>query len=133
VDYTAHEDLYGHLSSICSAPGNSPFDAIIDCVGNMVLYYNSPGYLKLEGEFISIESSSLIQLKSNYLPTMLGGGRRTYKSVWAHPSGALAEVVTGWFEKGWIKELPVDSVLSMDDALQVIHSTSPDKIKECDH
>ncbi|EXJ77778.1 hypothetical protein A1O3_10007 [Capronia epimyces CBS 606.96] len=118
VDYTAHKDLYGHLSSICSAPGKTAFDAIIDCVGNLELYYNSPGYLKPQGKCLSIEGSFLRELKFNYWPAMLGGTGRTYKSVMNNPSGTLAKTVAGWFEKGWIKEIPVDSVFSMDDAIQ---------------
>ena len=48
---------------------------------------------------------------------------------WVDPSGALAKAVAGWFEKDRIKEVPVDSVFNMDDALQVIHSTSPKKMR----
>lgn len=110
---------------MCNAPGNSHFDAVVDCVGSIELCHKSSGYLKPGGKYISIEGSFFLQLKSNYLPDILGGTPRPYKSIMTYPSGALAEVVAGWFEKKWIKEVPVDSVFSMDDALQVIHPNKP--------
>lgn len=119
IDYTAHEDLYGHLSSKCTSPGNSPFDAIIDCVGNMSLYYKSPGYLKKDGAFLCIESPLLKSLKISCWPVMLGGTARTFKGIMNDPSGRLGKVVVEWFEKGWIKEIPVDSVFNMDEVIQV--------------
>ena len=100
-------------------PGNVPFDIIIDCVGSMPLLHKSSAYLKPTGKCISIEGSFLQELKSNYLPVMLGGSKRTYKSIMTYPSGDLAKTVAGWFDKGWIKEVPVDSIFSMDEALQV--------------
>lgn len=119
IDYTAHADLYDHLASKCTSPGNGPFDAIIDCVGNMVLYYNSPGYLKVDGVFLCIENPILKQIKANYWPTILGGTARIFKGVMNSPSRILGKVVVEWFEKGWIKEIPIDSVFEMDDAVQV--------------
>ncbi|KAJ2993317.1 hypothetical protein NUW58_g1874 [Xylaria curta] len=55
VDYTAHSDLYCHLSSLVKSIGSSPFDAIFDCVGDDMLYYRSPGYLKAGGTIALIK------------------------------------------------------------------------------
>lgn len=119
IDYTAHEDLYGHLSSKYTSSDNVPFDAIIDCVGNMALYHKSPGYLKADGAFLCIESPLLKSLNISIWPAIFGGTPRTFKGVMNDPSGRLGRIVVEWFEKGWIKEIPVDSVFKMDQAINV--------------
>lgn len=119
VDYTAHKSLYDHLSSICAAPGNGPFDAIFDCVGNMTLYHRSPGYLKPEGKFLEIEAGPMaIFGLTSWWPVILGGTPRAFENVFSAPSGASAREAASWVEKGWIKEVPVDSTFEMDQALQ---------------
>ncbi|KAI1178346.1 zinc alcohol dehydrogenase [Nemania sp. FL0916] len=121
VDYTAHSNLYSHLSSLTTSVGNISFDAIFDCVGDDTLYYRSPGYLKADGKYHSIDKGPLgfiTQFKFNHWPVVLGGIPRTYSSVFSNPSGSSAREVVSWYERGCIKEVPLDSVFEMDDALK---------------
>ncbi|KAI0518058.1 zinc alcohol dehydrogenase [Xylaria bambusicola] len=125
VDYTAHDDLYGHLTSLATSTGCRPFDAIFDCVGNDTLYYRSPGYLKIDGKYHSIVHGPLgfiAEFKFNHWPVLLGGIPRTYSSVFSNPSGSSALEVVNWFEKGCIKEVPIDSVFEIDDALKAFEA-----------
>lgn len=120
VDYTAYDSLYDFLSSASTAPGNRPFDAIFDCIGNDELYRRSPNYLKPDGTYINIEAGPFGIFKLNsWLPTILGGTPRTIKNIFSPPDRASAEEVVRWFEKGWVKEVPVDSTFEMDGVLQV--------------
>ncbi|KAI0867811.1 zinc alcohol dehydrogenase [Hypoxylon argillaceum] len=119
VDYTAHEDLYDHLSSLATSTGSRPFDAIFDCVGDDGLYCRSPGYLKADGKYHSIDKGPLgfiKQFKFNHWPVLLGGIPRTYSSVFSNPAGSSAREVVNWYERGYIKGVPLDSVFEMDDA-----------------
>ncbi|GAP92899.1 putative zinc alcohol dehydrogenase [Rosellinia necatrix] len=121
VDYTAHEDLYAHLSSLTTSSGGRPFDAIFDCVGDNMLYYRSPGYLKVDGKYHNIEQGPLgfiSQFKFNHWPVLLGGIPRTYSSVFSNPAGSSAREVVQWFNRGCIKEFPIHSVLEMEDTLK---------------
>ncbi|KAI8623267.1 zinc alcohol dehydrogenase [Xylariaceae sp. FL1651] len=121
VDYTAHESLYDHLASLCKSRGGRPFDAIFNCVGDDTLYYRSPEYLKVDGKYHSIERGPwgfITQFKFNHWPVMLGGIPRTYSSVFSNPAGSSAKEVVNWFEKGCIKEVPIDSIFEMDDTLK---------------
>ncbi|KAI0469095.1 hypothetical protein F4859DRAFT_488501 [Xylaria cf. heliscus] len=122
IDYTAHENLYGHLSSLTTSIGNRPFDAIFDCVGDNTLYYRSPGYLKVDGKYHSIENGPfgfISQFKFNHWPVLLGGTPRTYSSVFSNPAGSSAREVVELFKKGHINELPIDSIFEMHDVLKV--------------
>ncbi|KAI1358410.1 zinc alcohol dehydrogenase [Xylaria arbuscula] len=125
VDYTAHDDLYGHLTSLTMSAGRRPFDAIFDCVGHDMLYYRSPGYLKVDGKYHNIAQGPLgfiAEFKFNYWPVILGGIPRTYSSVFSNPSGASAQEVVNWYEQGCIKEVPIDSVFEMEDALKAFEA-----------
>lgn len=124
VDYTAHEDLYDHLSSLATSTGSRPFDAIFDCVGDDGLYCRSPGYLKADGKYHSIDKGPLgfiKQFKFNHWPVLLGGIPRTYSSVFSNPAGSSAREVVNWYERGYIKGVPLDSVFEMDDAKKACH------------
>lgn len=52
------------------------------------------------------------------LPVMLGGTKRTYLHVMNAPSGTGAKEVAGWVDKGWIKEVTIDSTFNMDNAIE---------------
>ncbi|KAI0142882.1 zinc alcohol dehydrogenase [Xylariaceae sp. FL1272] len=119
VDYAAHESLYDYLTS--SSTAKKPFDCIFDCVGDDTLYWRSPGYLKEHGTFISIERGPFgifAQTLFNHWPRLLGGIPRKYVNVFSRPSGSSAQQVVELFEKGWIREVPVDSMFEMADALK---------------
>ncbi|KAI8955375.1 zinc alcohol dehydrogenase [Xylaria longipes] len=127
VDYAAHENLYDHLSSLTTSTGPKPFDAIFDCVGDDTLYYRSPGYLKVDGKYHSIERGPLgfiSQFKFNHWPVLLGGIPRIYSSVFSNPTGSSAREVVNLFEKGYIKEVPVDSVFEIDDVLKAFEMSA---------
>lgn len=116
IDYTAHESLYSHLQT---SYNSAPFDAILDCRGSEALYRNCPGYLKSGGKFFTIESGLLSTVKFMMHPTMLGGTPRKFVSCMNSPSGESAKVAATWVEKGWIKEIPIDSTYDMDNAVKV--------------
>ncbi|KAI8966888.1 GroES-like protein [Daldinia sp. FL1419] len=119
VDYTAHKSLPEYFTSLCTAPGNKPFDAIIDCVGNEELYTRSPKYLKTEGKYLDIEPGPFGYFKlGNWRPVILGGTPRTRVNIMSAPSGDSARDIAKWFEKGWVDEVPVDSTYEMDDAVR---------------
>ncbi|KAI0204517.1 zinc alcohol dehydrogenase [Astrocystis sublimbata] len=127
VDYTAHENLYDYLSALVAPAKTKPFDAIIDCVGDNTLYYQSPAYLKVDGIFHSIEKGPLgfiFQFKFNHWPVLLGGTPRTYSSVFSTPSGSAAQEVVNLFERGHVKELPIHSVFVMDDAMKAFEMSA---------
>ncbi|GAW14222.1 hypothetical protein ANO14919_036210 [Xylariales sp. No.14919] len=127
VDYTAYEDLYGHLTSLATSIDNRPFDAIFDCVGNDMLYYRCPGYLAVDGKYHSIERGPfgfIAQFKFNHWPVLLGGIPRTYSSVFSNPSGSSAREIVNWFERGCVKEVPIDSMFEMNDALKAFETLS---------
>lgn len=86
----------------------------------MTLYHRSPGYLKPEGKFLEIEAGPMaIFGLTSWWPVILGGTPRAFENVFSAPSGASAREAASWVEKGWIKEVPVDSTFEMDQALQV--------------
>ncbi|KAI1741440.1 zinc alcohol dehydrogenase [Xylaria scruposa] len=127
VDYTAHENLYDHLSSLATSTGSRPFDAIFDCVGDNTLYYRSPKYLKVNGRFYSINNGPfgfISQFKFNHWPVLLGGTPRTYISVFSNPAGSSAQEVVDLFKKGHIKEVPVDSVFDMEDVFKAFEKSA---------
>ncbi|CAI6061898.1 unnamed protein product [Clonostachys chloroleuca] len=117
-DYKSKDCIYDYLTSLTADTTRDPFDAIIDCVGDDTLFHRSPGYLKATGKFFSIEGGPLGGLTLKRLPVILGGTPRPFVNVFSKPSTASINMVVGWIEKGWIKELPVDSTFQMDDAIQ---------------
>ena len=121
VDYTSLDSLYIHLATKYD---DAPFDAIIDCVGDENLYKQSPAYLKSDGKFLSITGGWLPLMKSKVLPRLLGGTPRSYLRIMNSPSGKGAREVAAWLEKGWVKEVPIDTIYDMKNALEVSRVTS---------
>ncbi|KAH7136929.1 zinc alcohol dehydrogenase [Dactylonectria estremocensis] len=115
IDYTAHKSLYAHLSTSYK---DAPFDYIIDCIGDQTLFKKSPGYLKSKGKFLCIAGGPLSGITWKILPVMLGGTSRTYMQVMNSPSGSNAREVASWVEKGWIKEVAIDSTFDTGDAIK---------------
>lgn len=122
LDYKSKDCIYDYLTSLTADTTRDPFDAIIDCVGDDTLFHRSPGYLKATGKLFSIEGGPLGGLTLKRLPVILGGTPRPFVNVFSKPSTASINMVVGWIEKGWIKELPVDSTFQMDDAIQVYNA-----------
>ncbi|KFA46173.1 hypothetical protein S40293_03753 [Stachybotrys chartarum IBT 40293] len=121
VDYTAHASLYDCLDSLYAAPEKESFGVIFDCVGDDTLFHRSPKYLKVDGKFLSIEAGPFGFLKFiNWQPVILGGTPRNFLSVFSSPSANSAREVATWFNKGWIKEVPVDSLFAMEDVLEAL-------------
>lgn len=121
MDYTAHENLYDHLCFLVTSKEHRHFDAIIDLVGDDTMYYRSPGYLKVDGKFHSIAQGPLgflTEFKLNHWPVMLGGIPRSYSAVFSNPAGSSAQEVVEWFNKGCIKETPIDSIFDFKDVPQ---------------
>ncbi|KAH8668978.1 hypothetical protein BX600DRAFT_461062 [Xylariales sp. PMI_506] len=118
VDYTAPGSLYDSLSSLSTQSGSAPFDALIDCVGQIELYQQSPRYLKPAGKYFTIAGSYLTRLKYYLLPVFLGGVPRTYANLMNQIGGAAAGEAASWFDKGWIKDITIDSIFDMDNALE---------------
>jgi len=58
-------------------------------------------------------------LRGYLLPTWLGGTPRRYMSLGLAPSGKLQREVVKWADDGLLKEVLIDSELSMEDVLQV--------------
>ncbi|KAF7558019.1 hypothetical protein G7Z17_g313 [Cylindrodendrum hubeiense] len=115
VDYTAHKSLYDHLLTTYK---DSPFDKILDCIGDETLFKRCPGYLKPEGQFLCIAGKLLSGIKFKMLPVMLGGTKRSYFHIMNGPAGSGAREVAGWVDKGWIKEVAIDSTFEMDAAIE---------------
>lgn len=115
-----HSPLERHLAERF---GQEQFDAILDCVGNQPLFTHSPGYLKADGRFISIVggwSQGVIPFVRNKLiPVFLGGTPRSYTIFLLIASGDNAKEVAGWIERGLIKQAPIDSEFSMEQAVEV--------------
>ncbi|KAF3064609.1 Zinc-type alcohol dehydrogenase-like protein C16A3.02c [Daldinia childiae] len=119
IDYNAHKSLPDYLTSVCAEPGNRPFDAIFNNIKNEPLYTRSPKYLKPNGKYLDIEAGPFGYFKlSKWWPVILGGTPRTHINILSRPSSDSAKDAAAWIEKGWIKEIPVDSTFEMDNALQ---------------
>ena len=118
MDYTAHSSISDHLSSLCTTK-KQPFDAVFDCVGNDTLFHRSQGFLKVDGKFLSIAAGPFGVFKFMNWPPALGGISQKFISVFSAPSGDSAREVVGWFNKGWIREVPIDTIFAMEDALKV--------------
>ncbi|KAF7563243.1 hypothetical protein G7046_g849 [Stylonectria norvegica] len=113
IDYTIHDSLYEYLRNTFRT---QPFDAILDCVGDDKLYKESTEYLKPGKGFYTIGSDPLIGLKYKILPFMMGGGPRPFHAVMNSPSGRGAKEAAEWFNKGLVKEVPIDSTFEMGEA-----------------
>lgn len=64
------------------------------------------------------------RLKGGLLPVWLGGTPRKYLSLGLLPTGELQREVAKWANDGLLKEVPIDSVLAMEDAPQVCDRSS---------
>jgi NADPH:quinone reductase-like Zn-dependent oxidoreductase len=119
VDYTAAVPAIDALTASASSSNGELFDAIIDCVGNDEIFYESIAYLKSDGRFLTIAGNPLSGLKNRFLPVALGGVPRSYTSIMGQMGGAAAQEVAAWFEKGLITSISADSIFEMDQAAQV--------------
>ncbi|CAK7244448.1 MAG: zinc ion binding [Sporothrix thermara] len=122
VDYTQHDPhptLPDHLAATPAYTGSNAFDLIFDCVGDPLLFFRSPAYLKPHGALLNIVGGGPMMLLrttlNQLLPSFLGGTPRTYKLLALGPSGEQARAVRKWATgaKPLIKEMPIDSVFSM--------------------
>ena len=114
--------MYAYLERVQS---EQPFDYILDTIRNQELFEHSPKYLKPKGLYVNIGAHGTQQeqlrdrLKNYLLPTFLGGTPRRWKSLAFLPKGELQRQVVRWIDEGLIKEVPIDSEISMDDVLKV--------------
>jgi NADPH:quinone reductase-like Zn-dependent oxidoreductase len=119
IDYTIHTNLYAHLTEMY---GETPLDAVIDCVGDDPLYHRSPAYLAPKGKFICIVGGGgkgvRQVLMNEWRPTMLGGTPRSYRLLGLMPTGTLAREVKGWVDDGLLGEVPIDSTYPFDKAIE---------------
>lgn len=89
------------------------------------MFEHSPKYLKQKGLYVNIGAHGTQQeqlrdrLKNYLLPAFLGGTPRRWKSLGLLPKGKLQREVVGWIDEGLIKEVPIDTEISMDDVLKV--------------
>ncbi|KAK8849045.1 NAD(P)-binding protein [Apiospora arundinis] len=117
IDYKVHQDVYGFIAE--STPKDQQFDLVVDCVGDDNLYTRCLGYLKLEGRFLCITggpSQGVYPFLMHQIrPVFLGGTPRSYKILGMGPSGAGAREVADWAEKGYLKEVAIDSEFTMDE------------------
>jgi len=118
IDYQENAPLYAHLENVKS---DQPFDYILDTIRNQELFEHSPKYLKQKGLYVNIGAHGTSQeqlrdrLKNYLLPTFLGGTPRKWKSLALLPKGELQREVVRWVDEGLIKEVPIDSEISMDN------------------
>ncbi|KAH8881818.1 NAD(P)-binding protein [Thozetella sp. PMI_491] len=120
IDYTAYKSLSDHLTSISTLPGNEPFDAIFDCIGNNPLYQHCAGYMKRSGKYLCIEGGPFGRFKLYHLLSLIGVTSRTFQSVFSTPSGLSASEIRSWYEKGAIVEIPIDGIYNMDEVPQAL-------------
>src|SRR5215469_8713836 len=122
IDYRENAPLYAYLERFQS---EKPFDYILDTIRNQELFEHSPKYLKTKGLYVNTGAHGTQQeqlrdrLKNYLLPTFLGGTPRRWKSLGLLPKGELQRQVVRWIDEGLIKEVPIDSEISMDDVLKV--------------
>ncbi|KAL1866121.1 hypothetical protein VTK73DRAFT_4888 [Phialemonium thermophilum] len=119
IDYTVHQPLTAYLATRYA---EQPFDFIFDTVGDLKLFDHSTHYLKPSGKLISLvggKTQGVWPFVRNRLwPRLLGGTPRTYRLLGLVPSGSLQRQVVEWVEEGIIKEVPIDSEHSMENALE---------------
>lgn len=122
IDYRENAPLDTYLEKTQS---EQPFDYILDTIRNQELFEHSPKYLKPQGLYVNIGAHGTQReqlrdrLKNTFLPTFLGGTPRRWKSLGLLPKGELQRQVVRWTDEGLIKEVPIDSEISMDDVLKV--------------
>src|SRR5215469_1336121 len=122
INYQENAPLYTYLENVKS---EQPFDYILDTIRNQELFEHSPKYLKQKGLYVNTGAHGTQQeqlrdrLKNYLLPTFLGGTPRRWKSLGLLPKGELQRQVVRWIDEGLIKEVPIDSEISMDDVLKV--------------
>lgn len=120
IDYKAHEPLHAYLSQ---KHAEEQFDFIFDCVGDQVLFEQSPPFLKATGKFICLtggKSQGVIPYIKNILrPSFLGATPRTYRILGLTPSGDLMRDVVKACNEGGIKQVPVDSEYGFDEVIEV--------------
>lgn len=122
IDYRENAPLYAYLERVQS---EQPFDYILDTIRNQELFEHSPKYLKPKGLYVNIGAHGTQQeqlrdrLKNHFLPTFFGGTPRRWMSLGLLPKGELQRQVVRWIDEGLIKEVPIDSEISMDDVLKV--------------
>ncbi|KXX77949.1 putative quinone-oxidoreductase, chloroplastic [Madurella mycetomatis] len=130
IDYRVHSPLERHL---VEKFGQGQFDAILDCVGNQALFTHSPDYLKKDGRFVSIVggwSQGVIPFVRNKLiPVFLGGIPRSYTIFLLIASGETAKEVAGWVERGLIRQAPIDSEFSMEQAVEAYEKLATGRAK----
>lgn len=125
VDYAVRVPLGGYLESRFGKDGGGEgrkLDWIFDCAGSQELFDKSPGYLKEGGRFVSIvggRTQGIVPWVRNKLrPVVLGGTPRGFDLLALAPGGRTAREAKGWVESGVVKEIPVDSVWEMGEALK---------------
>ena len=100
-------------------------DLICDCAGSPAIYTNSPKYLRKGGKFLSIvggQSQGIVPFVMYKMrPVILGGTPREFQLLALWPSGLFARQVVEWVNEGAIKEVPIDSEYSMEDAVKVCY------------
>jgi NADPH:quinone reductase-like Zn-dependent oxidoreductase len=122
IDYRSNAPLHEYLTN---QKLDRQFDYILDTIRNQGLYDSSPHYLKPDGLYINIGGHGtqwqqlMGRIKGRLLPTWLGGTPRRYISAGLLPTGEFQRQVVKWVDDGLIKEVPIDSYLAMEDALQV--------------
>ncbi|TGJ81885.1 hypothetical protein E0Z10_g6866 [Xylaria hypoxylon] len=122
-----------HVTGICSSKNASLVhrlgaqESIVSQVVDYTAHKDLYEYLKVDGKYHNIERgpfSFIAQFKFNHWPVLLGGIPRTYSGVFSNPAGSSAREVVSWFERGCIKEVPIDSVFEMNDALKAFETIS---------
>lgn len=124
IDYRQHSPLHAYLAA--SEHAESPFDAIIDCVGVQELYTHSPSYLAPGKKFIAIGAmnadSSLkgvllliwLTLWNQFWPVIFGGVPRTYKFYSAEPDVTSLELLRKMAQEGSLRQV-IDSIWEFED------------------
>jgi NADPH:quinone reductase-like Zn-dependent oxidoreductase len=120
VDYIAHVSLYNLFDSLCAASERQSFSIIFDCVCDDTLFHRSLKYVKVDGKLFSMETGPFGLLKfTNWHTVILVGTPRNSVSVFSSPTANSEREVAAWFNKCWIKEVPVDSLFAMEDVLEI--------------
>ncbi|EFX00471.1 zinc alcohol dehydrogenase [Grosmannia clavigera kw1407] len=118
VDYQTHDPL----PQAAKQASSGPFDLIVDCMGDQPLFLQCSPYLVPRGSFLCIvggPSQGVVPfVRNKILPWFLGGPARTYQILGLAPSGERARAVAAWYADGTVKDMPIDSVHPMADAVK---------------
>ena len=111
-----------------------PFDHVVDNVGgDYSLYWRCHEYTTSSAKFIMVAGSPNLTyfsftFKAQYLPKILGGGKRRYESIFAEPKVEQLEQIGRWMAEGKVKAV-IDERFPFQQAVEAFRKLKTGRAK----